>query len=51
MGSQNGSVMKFNSNKDLFTSKNYKFPVHNVLNSKIIVNEDVTFPDDMANYL
>ena len=43
--------MKFNSNKDLFTGKNYKFPVHNVLNSKVIVNEDVPYPEDMVNFL
>ena len=43
--------MKFNSNKDLFTGKTYKYPIHNVLNAKISVNEDVNFPEEMSNFL
>ena len=50
-GTSNGTIMKFNSNKDLYDGKTYKFPIHNVLNSRIIVNEDSNFPEDMGNYL
>ena len=51
MGANNGTIMKFNSNKDLSSNKNYKFPIHNVLNCKVIVNEDCNYPEEMGNFL
>lgn len=40
VGSTNGTLMKYNSNVDMFNGENYKFPIHNILNTRIIVNED-----------
>lgn len=41
--------MKYNSNMNLYDGKHYKFAIHEVLNSRIIVNEDEPFPT--ANFL
>lgn len=32
--------MKYNSNVDMFDGLNYKFPIHKILNTRIILNED-----------
>jgi hypothetical protein len=50
-GTNNGTIMKFNSNKDPYGGKTFKYQIHNVLNSRIIVNEDSNFPEEMGNYL
>ncbi|CAK60339.1 unnamed protein product (macronuclear) [Paramecium tetraurelia] len=46
VGSNNGTIMKYNSNVDMFNGQNYKFPIHNILNTRIIVNEDEQFPNE-----
>ena len=38
--------MKFNSNIDLYKKIVYKFPIHNIINSAIITNQDVEFPNE-----
>lgn len=35
--------MKYNSNVALLDGQNYRYPEHNVLNTRIIVNEDEEF--------
>lgn len=36
--------MKFNSNVDLLDGQNYKFPIHRILNTRIIINEEDELP-------
>jgi len=43
--------MKFNSNKDLYKGITYKFPIHNVINSPIITNQETEFPNEFNKVL
>jgi len=43
--------MKFNSNKDLYKGIMYKFPIHNVINSPIITNQETEFPNEFNKVL
>ncbi|KAL4510670.1 hypothetical protein ABPG72_004824 [Tetrahymena utriculariae] len=51
MGCERGIIMKFNSNKDLNKGINYKFPIHNVINSQIITFNEAEFPNEHAKVL
>ena len=43
--------MKFNSNRDVYTGKNYKYPIHKVVNSKIYTRMDPHFPPEYEKIL
>lgn len=51
MGTEDGTIMKFNSNKDLYSGRTYKYPINNVLNCRVIVTEDSNYPEEMGNFL
>ena len=51
LGSHNGTLIKFNSNKDIYANKQFKFPIHQTINSTIIVGEDVQFAPDNSKLL
>lgn len=46
LGSDDGTILKYNSNSSLYDGMNYRYPLHDVLNSRIIVNEDEPFPNE-----
>ena len=43
LAAKSGALVKFNSNKDIYSGITYKTTAVNVLNSKIITHEDIPF--------
>ena len=43
--------MKFNSNKNMYKGKMYKYPIHKVVNCEIKAEYDQEFPKEFPNVI
>ncbi|KRW98998.1 WD40-repeat-containing domain [Pseudocohnilembus persalinus] len=50
VGSKNGNILKFNSNKDIYKGQNFRYPIHRVVNNHIISPQDVEYPNEFQNF-
>lgn len=46
LGAHNGTVMKFNNNKDLFKGKVYRYPIFTPVNGQVLTRQDVELPNE-----
>ena len=45
-GAIDGTILKFNTNKDIYIGTTYKWAIHTLINCPIKVSEDTPFPEE-----